>query len=322
MQAQKPTVYILHGDNKLAIREFIDKLRQKLGDAQASQMDVQRFDGNALDSGSLEEACTTIPFLSPRRLILLENADSVIKRGNREDAFFELLSRLPQTTALVLVDYRNLEPQSSELLQWAQDHSTQTFVRSFQTPKGRDFGRWMVKRCRALGGEIDPQAAALLADLVAGDTHLAEQELEKLLDYVDRQRPINIQDVEQLTPFHGQSNVFAMVDAVGQRDGRQAFSHLHRLLADHPPRYAFSMIVRQFRLLLQAREALDAQIDPHKVLKVHTFVIDKVSAQARNFSLNDLENIYHKLLDIDLASKTGRVDLDVALDSLLAALAA
>ena len=322
MQTQKPTVYILHGDNKLAIREFISKLRQKLGDAQASQMDVQRFDGDSLDFGSLEEACTTIPFLSPRRLITLENAGSVIGKGNREDAFFDLLDRLPQSTALILVDFRNLNPQSSKLLQWAQDHALQSYVRDFKTPKGHDFTRWMTKRCRAVGGEIDPQAAALLADLVAGDTHLAEQELEKLLDYVYRQRPVNIHDVEQPTPFHGQSNVIAMVDAVEQRDGRQAFTHLHRLLEDHPPRYAFSMIVRQFRLLLQAREAIDTQIDPHKVLKVHAFVIDKVSAQARNFSLNDLENIYHKLLDIDLASKTGRVDLDVALDSLLAVLTA
>ncbi|MGD8813139.1 MAG: DNA polymerase III subunit delta [Anaerolineales bacterium] len=320
MQAEKPTVYIIHGDHDLAIREFIDTLRKKLGDVHASQMDVQRFDGNSLEFGSFEEACTTIPFMSPRRLVILENSEAALGKGKRDLAFFELLDKLPQSTALVLVHPHPLQ-QTSDLLQWAQDRPSKVFVRSFHIPKGQDFSRWIIKRCRDLGGEVEPQAAELLAELVGGDANLAERELEKLLDYVDRQRSIDVSDVEQLTPFHGQSNVFAMVDAVGQRDGQQAFTHLRRLLADHPPRYAFSMIVRQFRLLLQVREALDNQIDPHKVLKVHAFVINKIIAQARNFSLSDLERIYHKLLDIDLASKTGRMDLDVALDSLLATLA-
>jgi len=171
-----------------------------------------------------------------------------------------------------------------------------------------------------MGGSIEPQAAHLLSELVANDSRLADRELEKLLDYVNKERPIQVQDVEQLTPFHGQSNIFAMVDAVGQRNGKQAFSHLRRLLEDHPPRYAFSMIIRQFRLLLMAREALDNNINPRKVLNVPDFVADKVSAQARNFSLPDLERIYHKLLDIDLASKSGGADLEVSLDGLLATL--
>ena len=320
MQAEKPTVYILHGDHDLAIREFIDKLRQRLGDAHASQTDVQRFDGGSLEFGALEEACMTIPFMSPRRLVILENTGAALGKEERDHAFFELLDRLPQSTALVLIHPRPFQ-SSSGLMQWAEDRPSKVFVRSFQTPKGHDFSRWVVNRCRDIGGEIEPQAAELLAELVAGDVNLADRELEKLLDYVDRQRPIDVSDVEQLTPFHGQSNVFAMVDAVGERNSQQAFTHLRRLLADHPPRYAFSMIVRQFRLLLQVREALDNQIDPHKVLKVHTFVINKIITQARNFSLSDLEHIYHKLLDIDLASKTGRMDLDVALDNLLATLA-
>jgi DNA polymerase-3 subunit delta len=320
MSQDIPTVYILHGDDDLAIGEFIARILEKLGDPRAAQMDVQRFDGESFDFGQLQEACTTLPFLCSRRLVVLQNAQSALKRADVEDAFLEMLSRLPQSTALVLVQRDVLVEKKSSLLKWAQKHTHQSYVRCFSSPKGDRFIRWLVNRCEALGGTIEPQAAQLLSELVASDVRLADRELEKLLDYVNRERAIEVQDVEQLTPFHGQPNVFAMVDAVGQRNGRAAFTHLHRLLEDHPPRYAFSMIVRQFRLLIQAREALDGASNPRSVLSVPDFVADKVGSQAKNFTLADLERIYHRLLDIDVASKSGGTDLEVALDSLLAVL--
>lgn len=322
MQTEKPTVYILHGNDDLAISEFISKLREKLGDPSSVQMNLQRFDGKALDFGQLQETCATLPFLSKRRLIILEDVQAAMKSEGQEKALLEMLPSLPQSTALILVQNDILVDKKSPLLKWARKHPKLVFVRSFAALKGSEFVHWLAKRCEALGGAIDPQAAHLLAELVANDSRLADRELEKLLAYVNRERPIEVQDVEQLTPFHGQSNVFAMVDAVGQRNGRMAFKHLHRLLEDHPPRYAFSMVVRQFRLLLQAREALDSNTNPRTVLSVPDFVADKVGSQARNFRMSDLERIYHKLLEIDLASKSGGAELDVALDSLIATLAA
>ncbi len=321
MQTEKPTVYILHGNDDLAISEFIAKLREKLGDPSSVQMNLQRFDGEALEFSLLQEACTTLPFLGTRRLVILDNAQGAMKTADQEQTLLELLPQLPQSTALVLAQAKSLKVESS-LLQWAREHPKQAYVRSFAMLRGPEFIHWLTKRCETMGGAIEPQAAHLLAELVANDSRLADRELEKLLDYVNRERPIEVQDVEQLTPFHGQSNVFAMVDAVGQRNGRIAFKHLHRLLEDHPPRYAFSMIVRQFRLLLQAREALDSNTNPRTILSVPDFVADKVGSQARNFQMPDLERIYHKLLEIDLASKSGGAELDVALDSLIATLAA
>ena len=48
-----------------------------------------------------------------------------------------------------------------------------------------------------------------------------------------------------------------MVDAIGNRNGREALLRLHRLLEDEDPHPVFGMIVRQFRLIIQARECLE-----------------------------------------------------------------
>jgi DNA polymerase-3 subunit delta len=84
------------------------------------------------------------------------------------------------------------------------------------------------------------------------------------------------------------------------------------------------MVIRQFRLLLQARELLDAgesvtQIQ--KELGLHEFVAQKVTSQAKRFSLSALESIYHNLLEIDEGAKTSQVPLDLALDLLVVDLA-
>ena len=56
--------------------------------------------------------------------------------------------------------------------------------------------------------------------------------------------------------------------------------------------------------------------------KTHPFVVRKLMGQVRNFSLAQLEQIYHKLLEVDETIKTGQMEGDVALDTLVTALAA
>jgi DNA polymerase-3 subunit delta len=100
-----------------------------------------------------------------------------------------------------------------------------------------------------------------------------------------------------------------------------ALKLLHAQLdQDAAPQYLLIMIVRQFRMLLQIADlkargqSLDAVRD---TLKLHPFVAQKVWDQARNFSISQLEAIYRRLLDTDLAIKTGRSEASVALDLLV-----
>jgi DNA polymerase-3 subunit delta len=80
------------------------------------------------------------------------------------------------------------------------------------------------------------------------------------------------------------------------------------------------MVIRQFRLLIQAREILDGrgnQNDVARALGVHPFVAEKATQQAARFSIESLEYIYHKLLSIDEGVKTSQITLDLALDTLV-----
>ena len=168
-----------------------------------------------------------------------------------------------------------------------------------------------------------PDAAALLGSLVGDDTRVAYQEIQKLAAYVNYRRPIERDDVDYLTVNTSETSIFAMVDALGNQDGRMALTLLRRLLEHADALSIFGMIVRQFRLLLQAREVMDGGGRPAEIaqaLKIHSFVAQKLSAQARHFDLQALEMIYHRLLEIDNAIKTGQVEDEQALETFIAAI--
>jgi DNA polymerase-3 subunit delta len=184
--------------------------------------------------------------------------------------------------------------------------------------------RWIESETKKLGGRIEPDAAARLSEMVGEDPRIATQELTKLLTYVNYARPVTLLDVERVSIVSAQGNVFELVDALGQGDGKKAQQVLHQLLDEEEAFELWGMVIRQFRLLLQARELLDAgesvtQIQ--KELGLHEFVAQKVTSQAKRFSLSALESIYHNLLEIDEGAKTSQVPLDLALDLLVVDLA-
>lgn len=316
-----PTVYLLYGDHELAIKDFIARIKEKMGSPENAEMNIARFSPTDIDLDKLEQICSTVPFLAPRRVVILEGPSKLIGSEGEKERFFNLLGSIPDSTALVMIesiDFRStrgrLPGKAAELVQFLEEHPG-AFLRRCEIPRGLQFVGWIEEHTKELEGSITPQAAHLLAEFVAEDVKLAHQEIEKLLAFVDYQRAIEVSDVERLTPFYGQSDVFAMVDAIGRRESGEALKLLRQLLGDEYPLYVLSMIIRQFRLLLLAKEAQSSNQNVQKVLNVSPFVTKKILAQAKNFNLDDLENIYRHLLEVDVSSKIGQDSLEVALET-------
>lgn len=319
-----PTVYLLHGDDEHGIAQFIqNKLLARLGEESNAQMNTTRLEGGRFTFGELENAVRASPFLAARRVVILQNPLVHLKRKEEQRKFTALLEQIPPTTALVIAETRLLKG-SHWLLKWARSREGMVMVRAVQLPKGAALAAWIRARAKEQGGKFTPEAAAYLATLVADDTRRAANEVDKLLAYVNFSRAVEVDDVAALTPAADQGDVFKMVDAIGNRNGKVALEMLHQLLAEREPLSLFGMIVRQFRLLLLTKEMQAANTPPQQMaaaLKTRDFVVRKLLGQARNFDLATLEAIYERLAEIDEEIKTGKVEAEIALDTLIAGLA-
>jgi DNA polymerase-3 subunit delta len=330
MTESKPVVYIFHGDDEFALGESLTGIRAQMGDPSTAEMNTTYLDGRSLNLDELVRATRAMPFLSDRRLVVLRDPLGSLKSSTVRDKFKDILSGVPPTTALViqiskpLVDARGRRSGKTHWLEkWAGEQGGKAFLREFMLPKGPQMANWIRSQAKERGGEFSHPAAALLGTFAGEDPRLAAQEIDKLLAYVNYQRAIEPDDVEYLVAYAGETSVFDMVDALGARNGREALRLLHRLLEQDDALRLFGMVVRQFRLLLLTRAMLDAGFRDSEIasaLKTPPFVVRKLMGQVRNFNLPQLKELYHKLLEIDEAIKTGQTDGDVALDMLVTAL--
>jgi DNA polymerase-3 subunit delta len=191
-------------------------------------------------------------------------------------------------------------------------------VREFAPPRGRELSRWIAQQVQREECEITPAAADLLASTSGTDPAVLRQEIAKLATYVGPQGRIDERVVAELASAGRLSDIFALVDAIGQRRRAQAMVELHRLLeAGQHPLYILTMVVRQFRLLIQVKALPAGERQPDavaRVLKMHPYVAEKVVVQSQPFRQEELEQIYHRLVQAEQEVKTGKRDGEVALE--------
>jgi len=319
--------YVFHGPDELTRSEAVARLKDQMGDPSLADLNTTIFDGESLTLGELRQVCDALPFMSDRRLVIVHNFLTRLGGGGKRDggaldALLEYLPTMPDSVRLIFAEADTL-PKDHPVLKLAEKHE-QGHVHAFDGPGRGELAGWVAKRVEAKGGTIERPAADALAIAVGDDLRLLDSEIMKLVIYVGGERPITTDDVDLLVPYAGTANVFAMVDAIGRRDGRTALRALHKLLDENEaPLYLLSMIVRQFRILIQVKELSAAGLAASTIAKragLHPFVAEKAGRQAMNFSMGQLEVIYARLLETDLAIKTGQVEEVLALDTLVAAM--
>jgi len=331
--------YVFHGDDEFSRAEALADFKARMGDPVLADLNTTFLDGRKVTFGELTHACDTVPFMARVRLVIVQDlltrlvsqrsrgdAEARQAKGNRDflEALLAYLPRLPETSRLAFVEDDTL-PDTHPIVKLARAEK-RGIVREFRTPDERSGGleRWIQDRVEKEGGAIHPRAAHELATYVGENLRLLDRELEKLVVYVDGQRPIDVEDVHHLVSYIHEANIFEMTDALGRCDGPRASRLLHRMLDQgYDPLYLLGMIVRQFRIMIQVKDLAERGVHPNDIparLGLKPFVVRKGLSQAAKFSMSQLETIYCKLWEIDLSIKTGQTEPALALDLFVAGL--
>jgi DNA polymerase III subunit delta len=323
-------LYLLRDD--FMGEQHLAELRAGLGPAEFAELNTTVLDGPRLTLGELRAAAEALPFLGGRRLVVVRRLfDSAAGRAasggdassprranraesEREQEFLDYLPLVPATTDLVFV----------EDSAFRGDHPAVRAIRSLHgevhldpPPRGEELTRWVGERVRAKGGRIDRAALDELTALSVDDLRQLDLTLDALIAYAG-DRAIRREDVAELVPQSREADVFELVDAVGARDRRGALAAYRRLLAaDESPVYLLVMLTRQFRLLLLTKEAQAGGEDVATALKVHPRVAQKLSQQARSYSVERCVAAYQRLVAVDQAIKTGQAEEEIAVELLV-----
>ena len=312
--------YVFHGNDSHSQQKQLANLQAKLGSPDTLSLNTTIFEGQ-VDIGELKQVCYAMPFLSDKRLVVVRGMFAKAPAKEMVKELVAFLPELPETTRLVFMEPDTLNVKHP-LIKAANEAET-GFVKQFNRPEGADLDRWVSRQVNDRGGSIEPRAANLLAISIGNELQIIDNEIEKLLLYKG-EGTIGEADVALLCPYAAEANIFDLVDALGNRNGRAAAQLLHAKLSEGTdPFYLFAMVTRQFRLLIQVKElASKGKRAPEigKSLRMHNFVAGKLFQQAQQFTLPQLERIYGHLLETDVGVKTGQTDMTTSLNLLVAGL--
>lgn len=147
---------------------------------------------------------------------------------------------------------------------------------------------------------------------------ILSSEIDKLIA-LKRGSEITVEDVKNSNLSKIDDNIFNLTDAVGNKDIKQALKLLHDNMEEGANEiYLLTMIVRQFRILLQIKKASEGNKRViAKELGLHPFVVQKAMGQVGKYTLERLKEIYKKLLETDIALKTGGGESRVLLEQMV-----
>ena len=328
--------YILYGQDDFSLYQTLEKVKANLGNSEMLEVNTTKLDGEHLTLTELKNNCNTAPFLSPNRLVIVNGLlkrfepergksrvgrRAITKPQNELGEWQNLSSyikQMPATTVLILADGKvsNRNPLMRKLSSLAR-------VEIFPLLRGKSLKDWIQQRVREDGGSITPEAVNLLAEFIGGNLWVMNSEIAKLLLYVQGY-PIGEGAVNRIVSYAHEANIFALVDAILEGQTRVAQEMLHRLYQEGAaPTYILAMITRQFRLAAQARELiprLSRQQIQDRLGLTSSYSLDKTLHQARLYDFEQIKEAYNKLLDADLAIKTGKYNDHLALELLVAEL--
>ena len=326
-------IHLVYGEDAVSVDEALTDLAQSAGPDDLRDVNYTSLDADGLTPNAVAAAAFTVPFMSDRRVVVVKGLLSTFERrapsrsrgaSNNDPLktwteFADQLHSLPPTTELAFIDggLSRSNPLMRKLTPISQ-------VREFPLPRERDMPGWITRRANTIGVQIEPRAAATLAEAVGRQPRLIDSELRKLALYADG-TPVGVEDVRQMVAYVREANIFQTVDAIIDRRTGVALRMLRRIMEDGAPAaYVMTMIARQVRLLLMAKDMKAQGLPQDEIgrrLRLSGWVLNKTLQQERRLSFEYLAHVHSQLVETDLALKTKPLDDQLALEILVAELA-
>jgi len=298
--------YLLVGEEVLLREEFLSQLLRALLPSGMEPLNLDVLVGTEATGEDLITRCRTVPAFSPRRVVVLKEADRL-----RPEAWESLLTYLenPVSTTCLICIAEKLDSADRRLQRIEQVGKLLRFaLPRTEEERERRTQRWITERARQQGKSLTPEAQMLLLTLQGPELLPLAHEVDKLCLFVGERPQIDLEAVEALVGHGRVQGIFALTRAVGHRDLEGALSCLRDLLVrGEEPLRILGMLARQVRLLLRAKELLAESRAPgemSRLLGIPRMFLSEILEGAKIASVAGLERGLVRLLDLDRALKS------------------
>lgn len=311
-EATPDPVYLLYGprqERDLAQIQFLfDRtvaiLRGRFCDDPGAKFNLDVFHGGQVDLEQVLNTARTVPMFGDRRLTLLldhpepgEGETELIVRYVKDPAPHTILMVVFATGKLSRKIHNACRPSGC-------------LIRA-EKLRERDLPHWIDASFRDHGLATASGVTRAVAEHTGVNLQAIEDTVEKLAIYTAGKERVEVADVEECVLAVRQSEIFDLLDALGERNAGRALSILGKLAGQRTDSlFINAMLSRQIRNLIKIRRHGSHSPGQEAIaqeLGVHPYFAGKLLAQSRNFTMVDLERALAASAEFNVRVKHSRV---------------
>lgn len=321
---QLKPAYLLLGKESYLIQETVQLIIEAALDPSEMDFNLAQYDLSETALESAIEDAETLPFLGEKRVVILKNPHFLTSEKKKEKIEHRiekleeyLKSPAPYTILIIVAPYEKLD-ERKKITKAVKKMTEAVEMNGFSEHETK---KWMKELADANAIALQDSARDRLYLLTAGNLMAISQEIKKLSTYAGEGGMITEDIVSSLVSRTLEQNIFELIEKVIRKDRTRAMQIFYDLLkANEEPIKILSLLINQFRLILQVKELSVLGYGQQQIagnLKVHPFRVKLAMQQAQLFQTQELTSIMNQLGDADYDMKTGKMDKRLAVELFL-----
>lgn len=303
LKAQKfKPVYLITGEENYYIDLVTQYFEDYVVEEENRDFDQVVLYGRDVEMRDVIVQAKQYPMLSPRRLVLVKEAQDIPTRGEAWDMLTNYLQSPTDTTVLVLC-YRDKKLDKRTKAYKAISEKGVVYEKAKMYDDR--LPEWIGLYVRDKGYSITQRTAAMVAQCIGNDLCKIANELSKIFINIEPGSVIDETAVERYVGISKSYNTFELINAIGRRDVVQCNRIINNFAANskETPIQKLLPNIYSFILKVMMYHQLENKADAARVLGISNFYVKDYELASRNYSLGKLASCIGYLQQADLRSK-------------------
>jgi DNA polymerase-3 subunit delta len=314
----------IFGANSYSSKEQVNAMRERFlekFDQLGTNISIFDISDKNFVYCEMAQAISTPPFLSPKRMIIIKNLLSDVKRTDQKNVC-DLLSKIPESTIVVVIDQIDTEKARKHAIVKAFTGASDIYFYEHNLMSEKQAISWVRDYVKKKDVQISDEIINLIIRSVGTDAWQLSCEIDKLVGYC-KGRKVTNNDVNLLVLSNADDQLFACLDAIFQKNSKQVANLLEQQRQfGTSDSQIFAMLARQVRFIIACISLMNekpnlTKQDVVNLLGIHHFVAQKLLVQSKRFSISLMTDIQKQLFEMEKLVKTSILNFDQAVDDVV-----
>lgn len=317
LQNLDKSIYLVFGEEEFLKnriqKDFIDVVVPK----GMEMMNLDIFEDKNTNVSNIIDAVTTMPFMSEKRLVIVKNSGLFVEgRKNDTEAMLNYLKDIPDTSVFLFIE-KKVDKRQKLFKSILKDG----IVDELKQLSNNELISWVLSIFKDNKVRISKDSVTYLIRVTSLDMEMLTNEIDKLVSFSMDSGIVTNDDIDLICTKSVESKIFDLVGAMGNKNMPVALSKYRNLIINREsPFYVLSMIVRQFRIILQVKYLNAKRYDISQITKelsLRDFMVREALHQSKQFKNKELLQAINDCLQTDKNIKTGLMSDELAVELLI-----